>query len=115
MATIGTPIMRTWGNSGAREPISNNMLHNRPQGLIDPDKLNKTIGDSEVEFNSFEEMINSFVLARMGHPIVRVELTPYQIKTCIDESITQLDYHAPYWANQTYTNCLLGCLIIYLM
>jgi len=100
MATIGTPIMRTWGNSGAREPISNNMLHNRPQGLIDPDKLNKTTGDTEVEFNSFEEMINSFVLARMGHPIVRVELTPYQIKTCIDESITQLDYHAPYWANQ---------------
>jgi hypothetical protein len=36
----------------------------------------------------------------MGHPIVRVELTPYQVKTCIDEAITKLDYHSPYWARQ---------------
>jgi len=100
MPQIGNPIMRGWGNSGARTPTSNNMLDNRPSGLIDPDTLNKTTEAGGVEFNNFEEIINSFVLARMGHPIVRVELTPYQIKTCIDESITKLDYHAPYWANQ---------------
>tara|TARA_R110000824_G_scaffold71145_2_gene182385 strand:- start:52 stop:924 length:873 start_codon:yes stop_codon:yes gene_type:complete len=100
MASIGNPIMRQWGNSGARDPMSDNMLDNKPLGQIDPDKLNRTRGDVEVEFNDFEEIINSFVLARMGHPIIRVELTPFQMKTCIDESITKLNYHAPYWANQ---------------
>lgn len=100
MATIGNPILRGWGNSGAREPLSNNMLEQKPRGQIDPETLNKTTLQTAVEFNSFEEVINSFVLARMGHPVVRVELTPYQIKTCIDEAITKLDFHAPYWANQ---------------
>jgi len=100
MATIGNPIMRGWGNSGAKAPISDNMLGNKPLGLIETDTLNKTTDQNAVEFNDFEETVNSFVLARMGHPIVRVELTPYQIKTCIDESITKLDYHAPYWSNQ---------------
>ena len=100
MATIGKPIMREWGNSGARTPISNNILENKPLGDINSDTLNTTTEASLVEFNSFEETINSFVLARMGHPIVRVELTPYQIKTCIDEAVTKLDYHAPSWATQ---------------
>lgn len=100
MATIGKPMMRQWGNSGARGPMSNNMLDNKPLGDINPDTLNTTTEASLVEFNHFEETINSFVLARMGHPIVRVELTPYQIKTCIDEAVTKLDYHAPSWATQ---------------
>ena len=100
MASIGKPIMSTWGNSGALVPISNDMLENKPQGLIDPGKLNTTLEGDPVEFNKFEESINSFVLARMGHPIVRVELTPYQVKTCIDEAITKLDYHAPSWTRQ---------------
>jgi len=100
MARVGKPMMSAWGNSGALEPISDNMLDNKPRGHIDPSKLNKTLESDLVEFNNFEETINSFVLARMGHPIVRVELTPYQIKTCIDESITKLDYHAPNWARQ---------------
>ena len=100
MAKIGNPIMRRWGNSGARTPISDNMLQNKPLGHIDPDNLNTTTEASLVEFNTFEETINSFVMARMGHPIVRVELTPYQIKTCIDEATTKLDYHAPTWTKQ---------------
>jgi len=100
MATIGNPIISVWGNSGAAEPISNNMLDHKSLGHIDTDTLN-TVTDSEsYEFNAFEEQINSFVLARMGHPVVRVELTPYQIKTCIDESITKLAYHAPSWSKQ---------------
>ena len=100
MASIGKPLMRAWGNSGARTPISHNMLDNKPLGDINPDILNTTTEASLVEFNTFEETINSFVLARMGHPIIRVELTPYQIKTCIDEAVTKLDYHAPSWATQ---------------
>lgn len=100
MATIAKPIISVWGDSGARVPISNNMLEHEPLGSINPDELNATVGEDFVEFNKFEETINSYVLARMGHPIVRVELTPYQIKTCIDEAITKLDYHSPYWARQ---------------
>ena len=100
MATIGNPIISTWGNSGVRVPISNNMLDHKPLGDINPDTLNTSTEIDGVEFNNFEETINSFVMARMGHPIVRVELTSYQIKTCIDESITKLDYHSPYWSRQ---------------
>lgn len=100
MATIGKPIITTWGQSGVVDPISNNILDNTPVGYINPDTLNKTTESEATELNPFEEQINSFVLARMGHPIVRVELTPYQIKTCIDESVTLLDYHTPYWATQ---------------
>jgi len=100
MATIGKPMMSVFGNSGALAPMSNNMLENIPLGVIDPSKLNATTESDGVEFNHFEETINSFVLARMGHPIIRVELTSYQIKTCIDEAITQLDYHAPTWTRQ---------------
>ena len=100
MALIGNPIVSTWGNSGAQDPISNNLLTNEPLGDIDPRTLNTGTGDEDAEFNNFEKTINSFVMARMGHPIVRVELTPYQIKTCIDEAITKLDYHSPYWSRQ---------------
>jgi hypothetical protein len=100
MARIGKPMMSTWGNSGALVPISNNMLDNKPLGVIDPSKLNTTTDADAVEFSHFEETINSFVMARMGHPIIRVELTPYQIKTCIDEALTKLEYHAPMWTRQ---------------
>ena len=88
MANVGNPIISTWGNSGALAPISNKLAENKPQGDIDPSKLNTTLEGDLVEFNDFEESINSFVLVRMGHPVVRVELTPYQIKTCMDEAIT---------------------------
>ena len=27
-------------------------------------------------------------------------MTPFQVKTCIDEAVSKLDYHAPQWANQ---------------
>jgi hypothetical protein len=67
---------------------------------IDGSKLNMgTLGDP-VELTEFEKTVHDFVLARLGHPVVRVELTSFQIKTVIDEAITQLDYHAPFWTTQ---------------
>jgi hypothetical protein len=67
---------------------------------IDGSKLNVgTLGDP-VELTEFEKTVHDFVLARLGHPVVRVELTSFQIKTVIDEAITQLDYHAPFWTTQ---------------
>ena len=67
---------------------------------IDPSLLNKNLEVDGVQFNLFEQSINDYILAQLGHPIVSVELTPFQIKTCIDEAISKLDYHAPQWANQ---------------
>lgn len=70
---------------------------------IDGSKLNLGTFEDPVELNNFEQTIRDFVLSRLGHPVVRVELTDFQIKTAIDESVTQLDYHAPFWATQIAT------------
>ena len=67
---------------------------------IDGSKLNRGTLSDPVEFTEFEESIKDFILARLGHPVVRVELTDFQIKTVIDESISNLDYHAPFWCEQ---------------
>ena len=52
------------------------------------------------EFSPFDREIADFVLARLGHPVVRVELTPFQIKTSIDEAVQRMSYHAPVWTKQ---------------
>jgi hypothetical protein len=70
---------------------------------IDSSKLNNGTFDDGVELNRFEKSIRDFLLARLGHPVVRVELTDFQIKTAIDEAITNLDYHAPFWCTQMAT------------
>ena len=67
---------------------------------IDSSKLNKGLLADGIELDDFEQTIHDFILARLGHPVVRVELTPFQIKTAIDESITALDYYAPFWTLQ---------------
>ena len=67
---------------------------------IDGDKLNRSTLTDVVELNNFEQTIHDFILARLGHPVVRVELSPFQIKTAIDEAVTNLDYHAPFWTTQ---------------
>ena len=53
-----------------------------------------------IVWTHFEENLKDFVLARLGHPVVRVELTPYQIKTCIDEAVGTMYNHAPLFATQ---------------
>jgi hypothetical protein len=67
---------------------------------IDSSLLNMGTLADHVDFSCYEKTIRDFILARLGHPIVRVELTDFQIKTAIDEAITNLDYHAPFWATQ---------------
>lgn len=62
--------------------------------------LNNADAKSTPEFKSFEQTVKDFILARLGHPVVKVELTGFQIQTCIEEALTKLEYHAPYWMNQ---------------
>jgi len=71
-----------------------------PSGDINQDNLNKNLEIDGVQFNLFEQAINDYVLAQLGHPIITVELTPFQVKTCIDEAISKLDYHCPQWSIQ---------------
>ena len=71
-----------------------------PDSDINTSALNINLEVDGIQFNLFEQSINDYVLAQLGHPIVSVELTPFQVKTCIDEAVSKLDYHAPQWANQ---------------
>lgn len=52
------------------------------------------------ELNPFYKECLDFILARLGYPVVRVELTPFQIKTAIDEAVQRISYHAPMWSKQ---------------
>jgi len=67
---------------------------------IDTTKLNINTFEDGIELNQFEQTIKDYILGRLGYPVIRVELTDFQVKTAIDESITHLDYHAPFWCTQ---------------
>jgi hypothetical protein len=94
-----TPLIAGYGNSFGKYQGARVTDYSVNQD-IDPSKLNKNLEVDGVQFNLFEQSINDYVLAQLGHPVVSVELTPFQVKTCIDEAISRLDYHAPQWANQ---------------
>lgn len=93
------PIISGYGSSYGKYGGSRATDYTQP-GDIDVTKLNTNLETDGVQFNLFEQSVYDYVLAQLGHPIVSVELTPFQVKTCIDESISKLDYHAPQWANQ---------------
>ena len=93
------PLISGYGSSYGKYGGSRTTDYTQP-GDIDTSKLNKNLEVDGVQFNLFEQSIYDYVLAQLGHPIVSVELTPFQVKTCIDEAISKLDYHAPQWASQ---------------
>ena len=96
---VSTPTITSYGSSYGRyggQRLTDYTLAND----INQDKLNKNLEADGVQFNLFEQSVNDYVLAQLGHPIVAVELTPFQVKTCIDEAVSKLDYHAPQWAIQ---------------
>tara|TARA_R100001530_G_C4287223_1_gene147102 strand:+ start:28 stop:897 length:870 start_codon:yes stop_codon:yes gene_type:complete len=102
MAMIGKPQVLSYGNSFATA-YGTNLEDATPKGDISRDKLNVgTLGET-AELSHFDENVKDFVLARLGHPVVRVELTVPQIKTCVDEAVTKLQYHAPMWTKQFAT------------
>ncbi len=96
---VSIPTITSYGSSYGRYG-GQQLTEYTVGGDINQDKLNKNLEADGVQFNLFEQSINDYVLAQLGHPIVAVELTPFQIKTCIDEAISKLDYHAPQWASQ---------------
>ena len=96
------PNLASWGNSFT-EYAGEAVLDGTPKGEINYETLNATTIVDGVEWTHFDETIKDFVLARLGHPVVRVELTPYQLKTCIDEAVGTMYNHAPLFATQFVT------------
>jgi hypothetical protein len=72
-------------------------------GDIEYGQLNRRRFRNQTYFTEFYEIVKDFVLARLGFPVVRVELTDFQIQTAIDEAVSKLDYHAPDWCSQFCT------------
>ena len=95
------PNLASWGNSFT--PYAGKNINDGAEdtrGSIDYEKLNATTMVDGVEWTHFDETIKDYILARLGHPVVRVELTPYQLKTCIDEAIGTMYNHAPLFSTQ---------------
>jgi len=99
MAQVVIPDVTTYGNTYSRQAYRN-MSDNETPGEIDVDNLNRTRLSDQVEFNEIEEQIRDYVLASLGHPVVRVELVDHQLKVCMDEALTELEYHAPHLTRQ---------------
>jgi len=97
-----TPSLASFGNTFA-EYAGKPITDGKPLGEIDIESLNATTMVDGIEWTHFDETIKDFILARLGHPVVRVELTPYQLKTCIDEAVGTMYNHAPLFATQFVT------------
>lgn len=72
-------------------------------GDIDYTTLSRRRFSDSVQFSNFYKIVKDFVLARLGAPVVRVELSDFQVLTAIDEAVTKLDYHAPNWCTNYMT------------
>ena len=82
-------------------------------GEVDYTNLSRRRFKNQTYFTEFYESIKDFVLARLGYPVVRVELTDFQIQTAIDEAISKLDYHAPDWCTQFCTFATIANVSLY--
>jgi len=101
MATIIVPNVTGYGNSFSNVASDSIGDQSSPDTQeIDLDNLNKSKQSDLVEFTEFEQQIKDYVLAGLGHPVVRVELNDHQLKICIDEAVTELDYHSPQLTRQ---------------
>jgi hypothetical protein len=96
---IARPFLATFGNTFV-DSVGRHIDQGVLQTSIDRAKLNTGTESSTEEFTLFETTIRDYVLAQLGHPVVRVELSPYQIRTCIDDGISKMNYHAPLWTKQ---------------
>jgi hypothetical protein len=96
---IARPQLSTFGNTFV-DSVGAHIDQGVLQTSIDRAKLNTGTDSSTEEFTEFETTIKDYILAQLGHPVVRVELAPFQLRTCIDEAISKLNYHAPLWMKQ---------------
>jgi uncharacterized protein YdhG (YjbR/CyaY superfamily) len=90
-----------WGNTYG-DSEGSRLTDYRPKDAIGSELYtpNTSYETDATELSPFYKEIHDFVLARLGHPVVRVELTPFQVKTAIDEAVQRMSYHAPMWTKQ---------------
>lgn len=96
---VARPHLATFGNTFV-DSVGAHIDQGVLQTSIDRAKLNTGTEGSTEEFTQFETTIRDYVLAQLGHPVVRVELSPYHLRTCIDDAISKMNYHAPLWTKQ---------------
>jgi hypothetical protein len=96
---IPKPILNGYGSSfGVYGGIE--LTEYAPEGEIDAPLLNRLTTEDATEFTEFETVIRDYIIGMLGHPVVRVELTDFQLKSCIQEGINKLNYHSPLWTLQ---------------
>lgn len=99
---IADPHLLIYGDSYGRYG-GNKLGNTEVTSEIDTHKMNSSNFDDATEFNNFERSVRDFILARLGHPVVRVELSAFQLKSAIEEAISRFSYHAPFWNRQFAT------------
>jgi hypothetical protein len=97
------PNLTQYGDSFSKLSYGIRTDESLTRGEINSADLNKSNLTDEVEFTLFEKTIRDFALGMLGHPVVRVEVSDFQLKIAIDKAISKLEYHAPYWFNQYLT------------
>tara|TARA_R110000782_G_scaffold102791_5_gene190166 strand:+ start:1165 stop:2040 length:876 start_codon:yes stop_codon:yes gene_type:complete len=101
------PKLASWGNSfsqyGGQSIQDGTADGSHGRNEIDYDKLSNTTVVDGLEWTHFEEVMKDYIFARLGHPVIRVELTPFQVKTCIDEAVATMYNHAPMFSTQMAT------------
>ena len=58
-------------------------------GEIDAPNLNRLTLENATEFSGYETIVKDYILGMLGFPIVRVELTDFQLKQSIQEAINK--------------------------
>lgn len=103
------PNLRSYGSSFGTYGGSR-LTDYKPPEEFNTEKLNRNLITDTGEFSKTEKYIKDYILAELGHPVVRVELTPFQIKKCIDRAATKFSYHAPLWTKQyAVFSTVAGC------
>ena len=96
---IPKPILNGYGSSfGVYGGIE--LTEYEPEGEINAPQLNRLTTEDATEFTEFETIIKDYIIGMLGHPVVRVELTDFQLKVCVQEGINKLNYHSPLWTLQ---------------
>jgi hypothetical protein len=106
---LGIPTIKSYGTSYGAYGGSRLNDYKSPK---DTELNNKDFKDVN-EFKDFNRTVRDYVLAKLGHPVVDVELDDFQIQLCIDEAISKLEYHAPDWMTQYATFNTSGGVNVY--
>jgi hypothetical protein len=105
MATYVQPHT-SWGTTAGTNLGDSNRFHTSStifNGVDFYETLNRKRFAGQMEFSGFYGIIRDQIKAELGYPIIKVELTDYQIYLAIDKAISKMDYHAPLWCNQFAT------------